>query len=383
MPAPERQVALECEAALAGFAEAVPPGFDAEFALLASRLVGDAVRLALGVPERLGRGWREMRQADARVVAHKLAAEVEGVELPPAGAHGEEASETLSHAVLCRDRVESSRVALLRWCAAAGVAPGSLAGMLELREGLAALDAKLSERMTPHRAAVLLGDRVWGLARHDWTAALQGPPEDAEDLGAGEPGPEPAAGPLPRGAWPPDDVVAEYLGRGAWARWVEGAAWQTADFRARLVSLVEGWLEMGESPSLVARLWRRRAERHHGGTSDPTVVVLPIRPALRLAAAGAGGERARPVVFRLGLLAPLDAEAELVGSEDGVELRVFGGDEEIIEVALGDGAVREAVAPKKWVLGTSWPEAVVRLRVVARRGAAFEAVLDFGEAREP
>jgi hypothetical protein len=362
---------VETKAALRDLQANLPRGA-VDPALLATPLarIGDALRLGLKVPAPVMQWALGLKLGDLAGALGAVRGEVRTWSLPEPGAVVED-DPTLAFAVRRRDEAESVQIGVLRLCLPKGIVPGALEGFAALRAALADFDARLHVVVSRSRVEELLGARAALLGARSWTAGLR---EEPAEAAAGEGRLEWNEAML--SAPPSDEVVTRYVSDGALARYVEGFAAKSRAFAEELAAVIDGLLEQRESVGLAARRWRKHAAGFPV-VSDPA--SLPVRPALRLAAA-TEPVSAEQHEERLGQLVPLDAEGRIVCTARTATLWVYPGQMPLSRVEFG-GVVAEAPeAGGDWRVEVPVRDEPMALRVVAGSGEAFEIELRLAAA---
>ncbi len=327
--------------------------------------VGDGLRLGLRLPARVQRWLSEVELVRLRGFVAALAerAETCRARLSTSGAEGV--------LLLCRDQLDSARVALVCVLLGRGLFPGETAVIEPFERALAGFDAELRARVSRVEVALALGVRV--ALGPTWADGFE--PGSAALLGGFIPG---GAG----SSWvvngpPSDAAVAEYLAHGVGRGGVESAAANDAAFAEDLASVIKSAIEDRSETSLLARRWLREQEPARPGVLEWNVLL-----SARLAAASRDARSPAPksgevaaVWVRLGVLSPLDAEASLRVTPDEVKLCVYPGQAPIVRVEANAVAATSPTPEGHWEVslrlrpgGASVPLAV---RVVGSDGLEF------------
>lgn len=361
----EGKLRAELSAALRGLGRGLPRPFDAAVAAMTLERVGDALRLGVPVPREIATWLAGASLDDLADVVRSLREDVAHTQIPTkSAAQAVSFFDDLSLAVTARDRLESAILGLVRTCAAKSLAPASVEGVAALLRDLAAFDATLGATADFQAIEASLGDRRAFLRPGSWThefaVAGLGTADSGEGLDPAHV--DPAAIPDP-----PDAVLEAYVHRGFHKKWIERLAASRPEFGDELLELIDSLDEPGEVLSLQALAWRRRMRL------DAAAVFRLARPAM--AAKSADDHDPRVTCIALGRLDPVDAEAELIGTPEGVRLRVFGEPGQIVAVHLGDASVSQPDAEGDWVIDLPYPATALLLRVVGPGAVQFEMEL--------
>lgn len=347
----------EVAAALDGVAAHLDSSSRGDVAALAVERTGDALRLGIALPPVVAR-WLGVSHGDALTDAVQHArSELQA--WPPPGARPSEGEpdDILGCAVRARDRAQSILVGLRRACIARDWGTDRVPGLADLRREMSEFDASL--RSSTSRSVIVdaLADRLVLLRDDDWTAPF------ADD--ASQPGMELAVDSAAlTAASPPDWALVEYVTRGRWRRWVETAARNLGAFRTDLLRTIDDLASSDTPVSLVALRFRT------GSTKSS--LALPV-PKLAVAAAPSEHEEAaRPEATALGVLDPVEAEAELVALPGRLRLRVFAPPGSLRSVRMLDREVTTESSPGEWIAEAPFPDDAVEIRVEDASGRVFE-----------
>jgi hypothetical protein len=348
-------------AALAGLEETIA-SMEAtpEAAQLSLERIGDALRCGVELPPGVRR-WMRALSADELASAVRITREeVADLALP---GDAPMMDESLPFVLRRRDAAESTSTAVLRCCAQHGILLGGIAGFENLVDELAAFDLRLRACLGRAAAESLLGDRAELLGAQPWTTVL-----DESDRAA----------PSETLLWnqamatvaPSDEAVARYALEGSLAAFIEGFAARSPSFAEELAIAIDAMLATNESVALMPRIWRRRVQEPRAVADPMAISALP--PIAAAAATSSADHESKVSPVRLGILAPVAAQARLLSTQTEVSLRVFAASGVIREVEFGGVVVRSPDANDVWSVTIPRTEEPVRVRVVGSDGATFD-----------
>jgi hypothetical protein len=215
-------------------------------------------------------------------------------------------------------------------------------------------------------AETLLGVRVGLLGTSPWTKALPSADEVANV----------AAGSIDwhteMEAFPPsDEVVTGYVLHGRLARFVEGFAAKSPEFREELRLVIQNAMDDGELLSFRPQTWLRQ--------QSSAKAPLRVTYGRQQMAAATEEVDIAPTTLELGVLVG-SAHGTLTATFAKVTLAVYAPHGQVMSVELGGVSASRPDAgttSAKWTVTIARPDVPVRLRVVSADGEAYEELVEF------
>jgi hypothetical protein len=321
--------------------------------------IGDATRADVRLSSTLI-GWLEARTLTEINLALESAADDLDTWAIPSTID----DESLSFLLVRRDSTSSVDTAAVRWALGHGLAPAELTELQRLRAATSAFDARLGNLVTRSAAEAFLGERVGLLGASPWTDVL--PVDESANV------PSDSVDWIPDmvSFAPSDDVVTGYILHGRLARFVEGFAAKSPEFREELQLVIQNAKDDDESISFRARSWLKR----QAASGAP----LRVTYGRQQMAAATDEDDTAPTSLELGVLVG-SAHGRLTATGAEVTLTVYAPQGQLASVELGGvSAARPdpGTTSAKWTVTITRPDAPVRLRVVATDGDAYDELLE-------
>ncbi len=250
-------------AALDGLGGLALDDLDPGALLVVLTVVGDALRLGLGVPGPVLRAVEAVPEGALRAAFGALAKEVATWSLPVEPGPDQE-SPMHAWAVRRRDEAESVIVAARRILVPKGILPADLEEVRTAAAALAGLDFTCGGRYDRADVERVLEERVVLTTPGSWLEAL--PETEPVVEGAGG-SPEAAGESMPLTA-PSDESVDEYVTHGRLVAWIEGAARRSPAFAEELEAMIEA--DRAADPTVTSLQARRWLRARRGGAARPS-----------------------------------------------------------------------------------------------------------------
>lgn len=322
--------------------------------------IGDATRADVRLPSTLI-GWLDARTlTEINTALEGASADIDTWAIPSTVD-----DESLSFLLVRRDSTSSVDTATVRWALSHDLAPAELTGLQRLRAATSAFDARLGSLVTRSTAEAFLGERAGLLAASPWTEVLPAdevanvPPDSIDWIRDMETFP------------PSDEVMTGYILHGRLARFVEGFAAKSPEFREDLQLVIQNAKDDHELMSFRARSWLK----NRSSSRTPLRVTYGRQ---QLAAATEQVDTA-PTTLELGVLVG-SAHGRLTATATEVTLTVYAPHGQLASVELGGVLAARPDAgttSAKWTVMITRPDEPVKLRVVTTDGDAYEELIEF------
>lgn len=315
--------------------------------------VGDALRMGLGIPQKVRARLAALSMSDLDRVLGGLVDDSRASLDSPCDAR----------LVRTRDELESMLSACLRVALdqqfPLTVIPHAVCAM----DLIAVVDDQLRGRVTRPQADEHLAERAALQPLTGWTSAL---PEIPIQRTFG------ASSSRLTSRTPSSDVALDYVTHAAAARYVEKQAAYSPEFGSFLADLIDGCCVACEQVSLAARRWRDVFR----GVFGPIRLELVPRPEpLQHVRRRSGGR----VAASLGWLVPVHARARLSCARRTASFRLVGDPARVLRVELGG-----AVVPNRgsvWSIAVPIPKQSIHLFVAEQTGERFFASIQLEPVR--